>query len=139
MKIVCVDDEPLILQGIVSMCMDIPSVTEVKGFTRGSERTAWLRNNEADIALLDIDMPETDGITLAMRLKENRPDIIIVFLTGYSQYAVDAFSMHAEGYLMKPVSKERLKKELEYQFERKSETTEHKKVFVRTFGNFDVF
>ena len=138
MRVICVDDEPLILDMTVSMCREVPDVTEAEGFGSAAEALASLEEKEADVAILDIDMPEMDGLTLAMRIKEIRPDTAIIFLTGFAQYAVDAFKLHASGYLMKPTSKERLSEEIDYALsEKKPKEAAH--VTIQTFGIFDVF
>ena len=66
-----------------------------------------------DAAFLNIEMPVMNGIELAKRLKDIASNINIVFVTGYSDYAVEAIGMSASGYLMKPVSAEQVKRELE--------------------------
>jgi two-component SAPR family response regulator len=104
MKILCVDDEDLILALTVSMCRGIPGPVEAVGFTRSAQALEWLERNEPEIALLDINMADMNGLALAAKIKTLRPDTAIIFLTGYSEYAVDAFALHASGYLLKPVS-----------------------------------
>ena len=138
MKVICVDDEKLIMEDTVSMCLGLPLVTEVKGFTRPGDALAWLKENRADLALLDIDMPGMSGLELAAEIRAKWPNTSICFLTGYEQYAVDAFSLRATGYLLKPVSREKLAVEVNYAFSRREkDLTGH--VVVRTFQNFDVF
>ena len=62
----------------------------------------------------------------------------IIFVTGYSEFAVDAFRLHASGYLLKPVSEEALAGEVAYALSgRRNRLSGH--IVVRTFGNFDVF
>ena len=114
MTIVCIDDEKLVLDLTVSLCRELPVKPEVKGFQKASNTLSWLRDNKADIALTDINMPDMNGLVLAKKLKKLHPDIRIIFLTGYSEYAVDAFALHASGYILKPVRKERLLSEIEY-------------------------
>lgn len=62
------------------------------------------------VAFIDIEMPEIDGITLAERLLEKNPEIIIVFITAFNQYAVQAFDLNALDYIMKPINVERFNK-----------------------------
>ena len=137
MKAICVDDEELILQLTVSMCRQLPELDEVFGFDTADGALAWLDNNTTDIALLDIDMPGMNGITLAKRIRDKHPDTAILFLTGYAQYAVDAFSVHADGYLLKPIGKERLAAEVAYALSRHGKK-DVSHIFVRTFGDFDI-
>ncbi len=118
MRIICVDDEALVLQLTASLCRKLPQVDEVEAFDSAQAALDWIKENDADIALLDIDMPNMDGITLAARIKEEKPDTAVIFLTGYSQYALDAFSVHASGYLLKPISQERLSEEIDYALSR---------------------
>ena len=132
------DDEALILGLTVSMLRELPGAPEVEGFRLAPEALRWLKDNDADIALLDINMPEIDGLTLAARVKELRPDIAIIFLTGYSEYAVDAFGLHASGYLLKPVSPERLAAEIDYAMAGRQTKNSPPHIVVRTFGEFDV-
>lgn len=138
MRVICVDDERLLMQDTVKLCLELDLVDEAKGFTRSEEALNWMEHEPADVALLDIDMPGMNGLGLAAAIREKWPDMPIIFLTGYSQYALDAFSVHASGYLLKPVKKEKLAAELVHA----SGNTGQKqtgRVTVHTFGNFDVF
>ena len=136
MRIICVDDEELILNLVVYMCSQMPQIDEVKGFLNPLEALDYLENNKADIAILDIDMPGINGISLAVKIKEKYSDISIIFLTGYSNYALDAFRIHASGYVMKPIERERLENEIQYAL-RPEPKTKYPHVFAKTFGVFD--
>ena len=138
MRAICVDDEKLITDYVVSLCRGIPPLTEAEGFTRAGDALKWLKEHDADLALLDIDMPDMNGLTLAAELKKLRPDTAIVFLTGYSEYAVNAFALRASGYLLKPVSKEKLAEEIAYALSGKRKAPQGR-VVARTFGSFDLF
>ena len=138
MRAICVDDEKILMDHTVSMCSELPQIDEVRGFTKPKEALQWLEDNTADLALLDIDMPTMNGIELAMRIKEKSPDTAIIFITGYSHYAVDAFQVRASGYLLKPITQEMLAKDVEYALSgMPKKLASH--VLVCTFGNFDVF
>jgi len=135
---ICVDDERRIMEHTVRMCLNLPLITEAKGFTRSGDALEWLEKHSADLALLDIDMPEMNGIELTARIKRLRPDIAVIFLTGYAQYALDAFSVHANGYMMKPVMEEKLSQEIAYALTyRRPKEDAH--ILIQTFSGFDVF
>ncbi|MCR4606039.1 MAG: response regulator [Eubacterium sp.] len=144
MKAICVDDEKLILDENVSLVEEIEEFDSVEGFTSATKALEYVKKNGTDIALLDIDMPDMNGLMLAAKIKEASPRTAIIFLTGYSEYALKAIEMHASGYLMKPVNKTKLKDEIAYALnsvkkEAPGEEKNGEHIFMRTFGSFDVF
>ena len=138
MNILCVDDEPAVLGLVVSMCKQLPQAPSVTGFTRSDEALEWIGAHHADIALLDINMPGKNGIALAQAINEASPDTAIIFLTGYAEYAVDAFELHASGYVLKPVNRERLEREVSYALSTRGPSGAPARVEARTFGNFEL-
>ena len=138
MRAICVDDEMLITDYVVSLCRSMPPLREAEGFTHGRDALRWLKDHDADLALLDIDMPDMNGLALAAEIKKLRPNMAIIFLTGFSEYAVDAFELHASGYLLKPVNKDKLAAEIAYALSGKRKEPEGH-IIARTFGNFDLF
>ena len=138
MKAICVDDERILVEDIAGMCLELPEIDDVKSFFRARDALSWLKEHPADLALLDINMPDMNGITLASEMKAMYPDIAVIFLTAYSEYAVDAFSVRAAGYLMKPVTKEALAADVAYALSWKQRSISGH-IVVKTFGNFDVY
>ena len=138
MQIICVDDEALVLGLTVSLCRELPQKPQVEGFQKAEDALAFLASNSAEIAILDINMPDMDGITLAAKIKELRPGIAIIFLTGHAQYAVDAFGLHASGYLLKPVSAQRLADEVAYALSDRHMPAKRMHIEAHTFGEFDL-
>ena len=139
MQIICVDDEALVLGLTVSLCKELPQQPQTQGFQKAADALGWLQTHNADIAILDINMPDMDGITLAARIKELHPDTAIIFLTGHAQYAVDAFGLHASGYLLKPVGAQRLAAEVNYAMSGRRAVQNRMRVQAHTFGEFDLF
>ncbi len=137
MRAICVDDEPMTLEYTVKLCQGLSQLDEVWGFTRASEALAWTEKHPADVALLDIDMPEMDGIALAVKIKQKHPDTVVIFLTAYKQFAYDAFAAHPSGYLLKPVLEKELEREVEYALSGRRDWT-HAHILARTFGGFDL-
>lgn len=138
MQIVCVDDEKIALEGLVKCVEKAAENAEVLGFRRGDLALEYAKQNPVDIAFLDIEMRGENGLEIAEKLKKIYPDINIIFTTGYGEYAGDAFSMHASGYVMKPVTAEKIKKEIA---ELRHPISDERKnrIYCKTFGNFEMF
>ena len=136
MKILVVDDEYLSLEGTVDIIKKILPSAYVHGFRDAEEALSTVRaSSSPDIAFLDIETRSISGIEIARALKEMNASVNIIFVTGYSDYMKDAFSLHASGYIMKPVSEEKVRKELlNLRF-----PVNTKPIRIRTFGNFEVF
>ena len=137
MRVICVDDERLLMEDTVALCLEIDGIDEAKGFTQPKEALRYLEHERVDAALLDIDMPGMNGIDLAAAIKEKWPNTAIFFLTGYPQYALDAFGVHATCYLIKPVKKQKLEAEFRYLM-RNGQRKRENRVEARAFGNFDL-
>jgi DNA-binding LytR/AlgR family response regulator len=107
LRTLLVDDEPLALERLQVFFRDIAGV-EVVGTARdGREAAEAIERLKPDLALLDIQMPEQNGLRVAATLPpEDRPEII--FVTAFEQYAPDAFEVEATDYLLKPVRFDRL-------------------------------
>ena len=108
MQIICVDDEALVLGLTVSLCKELPQKPQAEGFQKAGDALEWLKTHEADIAILDINMPEATGLKLAEALRTLKFPPNVVFVTAYSEYALEAFKVNAVDYLVKPVETERL-------------------------------
>lgn len=107
LRTLLVDDEPLALERLRVFFRDIDGA-EVVGTARdGREAAEAIERLKPDLALLDIQMPEQNGLRVAATLPaEERPEII--FVTAFEQYAPDAFEVEAADYLLKPVRFDRL-------------------------------
>ena len=73
MKIICIDDEPLILNMTVALCRELPAKPEVNGFSNAKDALNWLESHTADVALLDINMPDMNGLALAAKIQQLHP------------------------------------------------------------------
>ena len=89
-------------------------------------------------AFIDIDMPGKNGIQLARELKVLHPKLNIVFATGYGEYMADAFELHSSGYLMKPITPEKVRRELD-DLRHPTVWSSGGRVVVQCFGDFEVF
>lgn len=138
MKIMIVDNEKTALEGLVrTICKAVPQA-ETFAFRDPEEALESGKKEIPDIAFLDINMHPINGVELAKQLKKINPNINIIFTTGYSEYTGDAMKIHASGYIMKPVTMEKLKKEIE-DLRYPLTESEKPKLRIHTFGNFEVF
>jgi two-component system LytT family response regulator len=107
LTVLLADDEPLVRDMLKTYLAELPWV-QIEGECRnGKEVVKALRNGSPDVLLLDIHMPELNGLDA---LKEVSPDSrpLVIFITAYDEYALKAFQMHAIDYLLKPVEAEQL-------------------------------
>ena len=136
MRIIAVDDEKIALEALSSAIKAIVAEDEVVSFRYPEDAIEYAKENLCDIAFLDIEMVGMSGVELAEELKKYNNEINIVFCTGYGNYRDVAFDLHASGYLMKPITPEKVKRELE---NLRRPISEKRKLKVQTFGNFEVY
>lgn len=110
-KILIVDDEAPArnrLREVLADCAaDVPVIVAGEA-SSGKEALDWLGSNLSDVAVLDIRMPEMDGIELARHIQKLKNPPAVIFSTAYDQHAIEAFEVNAIDYLLKPVRRERL-------------------------------
>lgn len=109
-RTIVVDDEWYNLE-------EVCDYVEKTGFMRvesrcqsGAEALSEADRVKPQAAFIDIEMPEMDGLTLAEKLLEKYPEMKIIFITGWNQYAVAAFELNALDYIMKPLNRARFQK-----------------------------
>jgi DNA-binding LytR/AlgR family response regulator len=103
-KAIALDDEPLGLNILELMCKNHQEVELLQTFTKPSEVAAYLENHAIDLIFLDIQMPSISGIDFFKSIKQN---ILVIFTTAYSEYAVEGFNVNAVDFLLKPFSQDR--------------------------------
>ena len=136
MRIIAVDDEELALERLMTAIQQAAPGAELHGFFYPEDALAFLQSNGCDVAFLDVEMADISGVELAHRLKEKNPDVNIIFATGFSHYRDAAFDLHASGYLTKPITADKVRKELA---ELRRPVAHGKRVRIQTFGNFEVY
>ena len=133
---IAVDDEILMLGALVKAVGASDDIREVNKFSDCEDALEFVKKNPVDIAFLDINMRGMGGLALAESIVAARPNCKIVFCTGYEEYAIPAFKLHASGYLMKPISAEDVQAEIN---NIKGVKQKEKLLTVRCFGNFEVY
>ena len=136
MRAIAVDDEALMLGALVAAIEVSPDIAAVTKFSNCKDALDHVKENPVDIAFLDINMRGMGGLALAENILAARPNCKIVFCTGYEEYAIPAFKIHASGYLMKPISAEDVQAEID---NIKGIKQKEKLLTVKCFGNFEVY
>ncbi|MDR3020305.1 MAG: response regulator [Treponema sp.] len=160
MNIIAVDDEQYALAGLKSAIESATLSADclLSCFNNSEDALEYAKTSRVDIAFLDIEMSDINGLQLAKQLKDIYGKTFIVFVTGHSQYAVDAFALRAKGYIMKPFAAEAVaeaiqeaavffnKNNLDKDNLDKDNLAKNnlaskpkKRIHVQTFGNFEVF
>ena len=133
---IAVDDEALMLGALVAAIEASPDITEVAKFSDCEQALDFVKSTPTDIAFLDINMRGMGGLALAEKIIAACPNCKIVFCTGYEEYAIPAFKLHASGYLLKPIAAEDVQGEID---NIKGLRQREKPLVVSCFGNFEVY
>jgi two-component system LytT family response regulator len=106
-RTIIVDDEPLARRGLELRLQAAPDITIVRQCANGREAIASIAEDQPDLMFLDIQMPGISGLDVVAQVpQESMP--MVVFVTAFDRYAIDAFEAHALDYLLKPVDETRL-------------------------------
>ena len=136
MKAIVVDDEKYMLEALEEAVSASDDIEQISAFSTCSEALAYAAEHPVDVAFLDISMRGIGGLGLAEKIIGLQPGCKVVFCTGYEEYAIPAFQLHASGYLMKPITPEAVQKEINHI---KGVKDTEKLLSVNCFGNFEVF
>lgn len=100
-----------------------------------------MKNHDIDIAFLDIRMPGKTDLDLARAIKIIKPDINIIIVTAYADYALEALRLYVSGYILKPFKDKDIKEALDNLRKPLGDTSQHlsKPVRAQCFGNFELF
>ncbi len=130
---IAVDDEPPALQVVENFCKKVDYIDLVKTFTKPHEAVKYLSKFPADLLFLDIRMPSVSGIEISRLIPK---DIMVIFTTAYSEYAVEGFNVNAVDYLLKPFTYERFMQAVSkandfYNFYHQQESALQQYMFIR--------
>ncbi len=137
LKTIIVDDDPVMGEYTDKELQDIPQIEILSHFENPKEALGYAGKNQIELAILDIEMPQMNGIELSKQLRTINPDMAVIFLTAYEEFAMEAIKNRATAYVLKPYSMD----EMSYAIETAvllSKRNE-RKIYARTFGNFDLF
>lgn len=139
MIVFAIDDEAAMLSELHNAIGEASPGAEIHDFRFAADALKAITEKDIipDVVFSDIELPGMDGLDLAIRIKQRAPGAKIVFVTGYSQYAVDAYRQHINGYVLKPIDAQQIRQELDYLTN--SDRPESCKLRVRCFGSFEIY
>lgn len=116
MKIIIADDHQIITDGLLSILNQIPETEVVGSVSNGKEVLDLLKKEPADIVIMDINMPEMDGIQATKLIKKNYPKVKVLILSMYDKegFIKNTIEVGADGYVLKNTGKDELITAIEY-------------------------
>lgn len=142
MRTILIDDEPIALELLGLMLSSYEDIDIVGSYTKPIEALKEIKKIQPDVIFLDIEMGEINGLELAELFMKELDTVEIVFITAYSEYAVDAFEINAIDYLLKPIQEKRLNKTIERLKDKTKEeygiNISDNRLKVNGFGSFEV-
>ena len=132
-RAIALDDEPPALKVVENFCKNVDFITLEKTFTKPSEAHKHIRKFPVDLIFLDIQMPSVTGIDFYKTISQ---DILVIFTTAYSEYAVEGFNLCAIDYLLKPFTFDRFLKSVRkaddyFNYLHQSENVIRQFIFIR--------
>lgn len=112
-NIIMVDDKKIFLSGALPILEEVMPEATIMGFSRPSEAIEYAKTNRIALAFLDIEIGKTNGMDLCRTLLSLNPHTNVVYLTAHIEYAFDAWSTGASGYLLKPITQEAVRAQLQ--------------------------
>ncbi len=144
MKVILVDDEKSMLLIMRKMLSRIQDIELAGSFQSPGEAYNYVKENKVDMAFVDINMPEENGLDFVRRVTAEINDIAIFFLTAHKEYALEAYGVYAFDYLVKPITKEKLENSIKKAKEKliflqpSDRCVNKSKLFFYCLGSLDV-
>lgn len=113
-RVIVLDDEKIILRGEMATLEKVMPNALISGFTNTDDAITYAKSNNIRIIFSDIEMGDVNGIELSQEFLKINPRTNIIFLTAYADYSIDAWSTGASGFMVKPITEESLRKQLEH-------------------------
>ncbi len=121
LRTLIVDDEPLAIERMQVVCAQLSTVSIAGTASNGAGALAQIETLAPDLVLLDMTMPELDGLAVARALMGSPNPPAVIFVTAHDSFAVEAFDLDAVDYVLKPVTPERLERAIARAFARRGE------------------
>ncbi|MCM1569234.1 MAG: response regulator [Roseburia sp.] len=137
MRTILVEDDSISMELMEQGCKSRPEVEIVGKYNDAREALTYVREHPVDFALLDVELPQMNGLELGSEFKKLNGDMILIYVTGCSQYAVDVLKSKADYCIMKPCDR----RDIEDAVGRASLLARRlqKRIRVETFGRFEAY
>ncbi len=142
MKTWILDDDINSIAAIKAALSSYPQIEIVHTFTSGKEFKEQLQQQECEVLFLDIELDNEHGFEIARYLEENYQQVRLVFVTGYSSYAIDGYDFHPVSFLTKPLDSKKVEKcvqLLEKSFQNNNDDYLKAKIAFKTMNSFLMF
>ena len=110
--VIIVDDNKVIVNGGLPIIEEVIPNATVTGFTKPSEAVEYAKTNRVALAFLDIEMGNISGLDICRELLKVNPRTNVIYLTAYSEYAIDAWKTGASGFMLKPITPDGIREQL---------------------------
>lgn len=112
--VIMLDDERIILDGGCSVLKEVLPDADIHSFTEPDQAIQFVKDNKVKIAFVDIELGRISGLDVCRELLEIEPEMNVIFLTAFSQYALDAWKTGACGFIEKPLCVEDVRWQLSH-------------------------
>lgn len=138
MRLICVSDDPEAIKEFESICREIQYVQKLVSCRTESKAMEYIENNLLDIAFIRMEEHRQNGILLAQRMREVNPELRVVIISDDPSYALQAFEICADGYLLRPYEKGDVEKKL-HNIRKKFHMDQKKRIYFQTIPHFELF
>lgn len=138
MNTLIVDDRQLAVNAMRKIMEKLDAEGTHIGVNSVEEALKILKKQSIDVAFLDIEMPGMNGMDLAWQMKNISPDTNVIFVTGHSEYALEAHEVYSSGFLLKPIDEEDVQNALKH-LRSPIKPRVNANIWIQCFGKFEVF
>jgi DNA-binding LytR/AlgR family response regulator len=136
MKCLIVDDEPIARKGVKKLVEEIPALELLGSLNSAKAAAIFMNENPVDLVFLDIQMPGVNGLEFARSIPKTT---LVIFITAFTEYALDSYEVDAVGYLVKPIDPAKFRKAVENAIAYHSLLLDEEKKAVENIGDEYIF